>query len=136
MHNFYLILLKNLFSNAIKYAKVSDCALAVIISKEDKIDFCFMSNLLKGIEGIKWIKKGDSIPRNSGTYLFNQNDENITYSRKEEEASLLDVWFDNAPSIEMNEDILGLGSYNRTLTVLFTEEIIDDEFDEDIYSYN
>jgi hypothetical protein len=30
----------------------------------------------------------------------------------------------------MNEDVVGLGNYGKTLTVLFTEEIIDDEEDE------
>jgi Zn-dependent peptidase ImmA (M78 family) len=125
-------------ATAIKYAKFSDFAVAVIVSKEDKVEYCFMSELLKGIKGIRWIKKGDFIPRQSGTFSFNQDPINISNAKSEEESSLLDLWFDNAPSVEMNEDIMGLGSYERTLTVLFTDEIIETEEDddEDIYSYN
>jgi hypothetical protein len=42
----------------------------------------------------------------------------------------LDDWFDDAPEIEMKEDVVGLGSYGRTLTVLFTSEAIDVEEDD------
>ena len=30
----------------------------------------------------------------------------------------------------MNEDVVGLGSYGKTLTVLFTDDVLDDEEDE------
>jgi hypothetical protein len=48
--------------------------------------------------------------------------------------SLLSDWFDGPHDIEMNEDVVGLGRYGRTLTVLFTSEVLpdeDDRFDED-----
>ena len=45
----------------------------------------------------------------------------------------LKYWFEDAPDIEFQEDVVGLGHYGKTLTVLFTEEALndDDEADEE-----
>ena len=41
------------------------------------------------------------------------------------------VAIDGAPEFEMQEDVVGLGSYGRVLTVLFSDEAMPDESDED-----
>ena len=40
------------------------------------------------------------------------------------------LWLDGARDIEMNEDVVGLGAYRRTLTVLHTDQAIGDDDDE------
>ena len=40
---------------------------------------------------------------------------------------MLDEWLDGAPRIEMKEDVVGLGHYGKSLTVLFSEEPIEQE---------
>jgi len=40
--------------------------------------------------------------------------------------------FPSAPDHEVNEDVIGLGKYNKTLTVLFTQEEIEFE-EESVY---
>ncbi len=42
---------------------------------------------------------------------------------------VLALWFDGAPDIEMNEDVVGLGAYGRTLTVLHTDQATGDDDD-------
>ena len=37
----------------------------------------------------------------------------------------LDDWFPNARQIQLSEDVIGLGNYGKTLTVLFTDEEVD-----------
>jgi hypothetical protein len=44
--------------------------------------------------------------------------------------SALDLWFDGAPDIEMNKDVVGLGGYGRTLTVRHTDQAIGDDDEE------
>jgi hypothetical protein len=39
----------------------------------------------------------------------------------------LNDWFENAPDVEIKEDVVGLGHYGKTLTVLFTEELLTEE---------
>ena len=70
----------------------------------------------------------------TGSYDFNSDINNITSSLAAEGITTLDDWFENAPAVEMNEDVVGLGSYGKTLTVLFTNEALENE-DEDEYEW-
>jgi len=100
------------------------------VSSGRQIDYCFMSDRIRDLRGITWIKKGDPLP--SGTTLeFNDDSSNIEEARQEEGTCFLDDWFDGAPQVEVNEDVVGLGSYGKTLTVLFTDEELEDDDEED-----
>ena len=113
-------------STAIRFTQFTDEAVAVIVSSGRQIDYCFMSDRIRDLRGITWIKKGDPLP--SGTTLdFNGDSSNIEEARQEEGTCSLDDWFDGAPQVEVNEDVVGLGSYGKTLTVLFTDEELEDE---------
>ncbi len=118
-------------STAIRFTQFTDEAVAVIVSSGRHIDYCFMSDRIRDLRGITWIKKGDLLP--TGTTLdFNCDRSNIEEVRQEEGTSSLDEWFDGAPVIEINEDVVGLGSYGKTLTVLYTDEDIE-KSDDDNY---
>ncbi len=114
-------------STAIRYATFTSDPVAVIVSKGKNIDYCFISDALMQIRGVKRVPKNTPLPLNGGTMQFNSNQDQINGGTKVEEASFLNDWFDGAPAIRMKEDIVGLGSYGKTLTVLFTDESIDDE---------
>jgi Zn-dependent peptidase ImmA (M78 family) len=118
-------------ATAIRFSKYTDDAVAVIVSNKDRVEFCFLSERLKDVRGLQWLKKGDLIAPRSTTAAFNKNPANVSEANEDEGCCWLDDWFDGAPQIEMNEDVVGLGSYGKTLTVLFTEEDIEDEEDED-----
>ncbi len=118
-------------STAIRFTQFTDEAVAVIVSNGQQIDYCFMSDRIRDLDGITWIKKGDRLP--SGITLdFNGDSSNIEEARQKEGTCFLNDWFEGAPQVEVNEDVVGLGSYGKTLTVLFTdEEMEDDDEDED-----
>ena len=113
-------------ATAIRFATYAEDPVAVIISQGNRINYCFMSEAIRELKGIEWIKRGDLIPRSSKTYDFNRDINNITSGLVPESTTTLDNWFENAPAVEMNEDVVGLGSYGKTLTVLFTNEALDD----------
>lgn len=114
-------------STAIRYAKYVDDALAVIVSSGDRVEYCFLSDRLRDAKNFQWLKKGDLIAPRSTTASFNKKPANIEDGKQEEGSCCLDDWFDDAPQVEMNEDVVGLGSYGKTLTVLFTGEDLEDE---------
>ena len=116
-------------ATAIRFTKVTDDAVAVVVSSGDHIDYCFMSDRIRDLRGITWIRKGDLLPDRTPTAEFNADASNVDEARREEGASYLDDWFDGAPRVEVNEDVVGLGSYGKTLTVLFTDEDLQDEDD-------
>jgi hypothetical protein len=117
-------------ATAIRFAKYTDDPVAVIVSSGTRVEYCFLSERLKDVKGLQWLKKGDLIAPASTTAGFNKNPTNVSEARQDDGCCSLDDWFDGAPEIEMNEDVVGLGTYGKTLTVLFTEEGIEDGEDE------
>lgn len=121
-------------ATAIRFAQFAEDPVAIIVSTGARVEYCFLSEELKGIRGLEWLRKGALIPSSSVTAHFNRDHNNVSQSRQVEGYIMLDEWFGSAPQIEMQEDVVGLGSYGKTLTVLFTNQAIDDEdeeFDED-----
>lgn len=72
-------------------------------------------------------KKNTPLPHNSSTYNFNKLENNILNgNRTEGETTLLD-WFGSNLQYELYEEVIGLGGYGKTLTVLSIEELPDQE---------
>ncbi|TVQ79773.1 MAG: ImmA/IrrE family metallo-endopeptidase [Phycisphaeraceae bacterium] len=121
----------SLTATAIRYAQCSDDPVVVIVTEGDRVEFSFMSGVIRDLQGIDWMTKGSVISRRTATFQFNQDRENIVRCRRSEAWTTLDLWLDGAPDVEMKEDVVGLGGYGKTLTVLFTEEPIETERDDD-----
>ncbi len=118
-------------ATAIRFTKYTDDAVAVVVSSGEHINYCFMSDRIRNLRGITWIKKSDLLPNGTTTAKFNADPSNVDEARRAEGSSYLDDWFDGAPQVEVNEDVVGLGSYGKTLTVLFTDEDLEDEDDDE-----
>jgi Zn-dependent peptidase ImmA (M78 family) len=118
-------------ATAIRFAKYTDDPLAVIVSSGNHVEYSFLSEPLKELDGLQWLKKGDLIAPRSATASFNANPVNVSEGRQADGCCSMDDWFDGAPQIEMNEDVVGLGGYGKTLTVLFSEEAIEVDEEED-----
>jgi hypothetical protein len=118
-------------ATAIRYSHFTEEACAIIVSSGPKIDYCFMSDRIRDLRGITWIKKGDRVPTGTPTAHFNGDQANVEHGRQEEGTSTLSDWFDGAPEVEVNEDAVGLGSYGKTLTVLFADDLPEDEIEDD-----
>ncbi len=121
----------SLAATAIRYANHAEFPVVVVVSEADRMDYCFPSDSIKDIPDVKWLGKGSILSRDTETYRFNQSRENIERGRKAEAWTTLDLWFDGAPELEMKEDIVGLGGYGKTLTVLFADELPDVEDEEE-----
>ena len=115
----------SLTATAIRYAGLCDVPVAVVLSSGETVNWCFRSDPFKEICPY-WLPKGSIVPPASATNEFNLNESNVTSGRKREHFSYLDAWLDDAPTQEMKEDIVGLGRYGKTLTVLFLDEVPPD----------
>ena len=118
-------------ATALRFAQLAEDPLAIVMSSGNQVVWCFLSDALTSVKGLRWLGKGSVIPRGTATARFNQNKENALKCKRTEGWTRLHHWFDDAPQIEMKEDVVGLGSYERTLTVLFAGEAIDVEEDDD-----
>ena len=115
---------------AIRTAECSREPMAIIVSSEDLIAYAFMSEALKDL-GPRFLRKGMTLPQ-SATANFNRDHNNVLASTRQCGATSFANWFDGERSFEMDEEIIGLGQYGFTLTVLSSEEISEPDYpDED-----
>jgi Zn-dependent peptidase ImmA (M78 family) len=127
----------SLTATAIKYAELTRSAAAVIVSTDQKVDYCRLSDSIKDLKGLSWLKKGSPVPGGTETARLNANPELV--SRAERSAGELDIrmWLGGDRKVAALEEVIGLGSYGRTLTVLTCPSLedeaygYDDEDDED-----
>ena len=123
----------SLEATAIRYAQTCRDPVAVIRSSADAIDYAVMSSPLMDFPGLDWIRKGSPMPSGSVTADFNANADNIARGRRAEGQSCLQDWFNGQHRQEIVEEVAGLGSYGKTLTVLTgmepPDELEDDEAD-------
>jgi hypothetical protein len=106
-------------ATAIRYAQCSPDPVAIVVSVGDRIDHCFMSDELKAFAGIDWRRKREAVPHRTATFSFNQHAANVKSAARAGGTSNLQDWFGGRHDIEVTEDVVGLGSYGRTLTLLY-----------------
>jgi len=122
----------SLTATAIRYAVLSDDPIAVICSKDNRVQFAFMSDLFKQRRDLTWPKKNSGIPEGTATHRFNRDPKNILQSKRVNSSSPMDAWFDCGGTEYVNEEVVGLGpSYGLTLTILVAELPRDPDHEEE-----
>jgi hypothetical protein len=94
------------------------------------VDNCFASRSLRGIRGYRHPLKGSVLPRDSLTRDFNQTASNITEAKPSEDDADLIAWFHADDEIDASEEVIGLGDYGKTLTII-TADLPDDNDDDE-----
>lgn len=117
----------SLEATAIRFVARADTPTAIIRSHGQRIDYCFMSSGLEELGGLDWIRRGMALPSDCVTRAFNLNEQNVKDGKQSEGASPLASWFGGNWDIELIEEVQGLGSYGKTLTVLRTPDDFDPE---------
>lgn len=121
----------SLTATAIRYAELTDEAVAVVISTGQIIDFCFLSDTIKSLPQLTWLRKGTPVPRNTATAQLNAAPARIANSdRADAEIDIMD-WLGGTRSARATEEAIGLGRYGKTLTVLTCPSVQDETYQED-----
>lgn len=108
----------SLTATAIRYSSLTSDGVAIICSTGDAIDWCFMSDGLKQAKGLRWLRKGTCIPAGTVTASFNDDLENVRAGLTIVGEARLNDWMGGDRSYRVTEEVVGLGQYGRTLTVL------------------
>lgn len=120
----------SLTASAIRYAQKTVAPIAVVVSEGKTIKYCFMSDALKEYKGLDWPRKNTSLPISVRTYEFNKDVENILNRKEDADTTNLVYWFGGNREVDATEEIIGLGSYGKTMTVISLKGFADEE-DED-----
>lgn len=118
----------SLTATAIRYAELSEDAVAVVMSTGPYIDYCCLSNTMKTLPQLTWLKKGFPVPQRSETLQISGNPDRVARGdRSETEINIMD-WLGGVRSAAGYEEVVGLGSYGKTLTVLTCPSLVDETF--------
>jgi len=96
---------------------------------------------MERIPGIRYANmKGSPVPK-SATYSLNMCEGRVERAEEEEDSCKLWDWFpDVKADLTFNEDVIGLGRYGKTLTIIWREEIPEEitqeepEFDPEYFT--
>ncbi len=118
----------SLTATASRYAELTEDAAAIVISTGQTLDYCIMSETLKALPKLSWIKKGSRVPVGTATARFNGNAQRIADSDREEDEIDIRDWLGGTRSVTANEQVIGLGSYGKTLTVLTCPSVQEETY--------
>ena len=121
----------SLVATAIRYVEEASDPVGIVVSQDDRVRYAFISNELKAFRGVRGPRAGSRLP-DVPTAFFNKSPENVSQRRREDHETPMSDWFEGARSVTLCEQILGLGSYGRTLTVLTCDTFADDDDEEDL----
>lgn len=113
--------------------RTSECAaypMAIVVSSGQNVCYAFMSDSFKNLGQLRFLRKGDLLPA-SGTSNFNRDPKKILTGDSMCVECKLATWFEGPNNIILDEEIVGLGSYGLTMTVLSSEEIIEDPYEDE-----
>jgi Zn-dependent peptidase ImmA (M78 family) len=108
----------SLTATAIRYAELTEDMVVIIVSKNNIVDFCCISDSIFKLKDIEKPKKGDKIPKDTATEAITNNPALLAKSEgKYAETRFMD-WLECRSSRDAAEEAIGLGKYGRVLTVI------------------
>ena len=120
----------SLTAATLRYVEKASVPVAMVVSVGARIDYCFMSKPLLDFDNLTWPRKGQILPSGTATDRFNADPANVRTSQRAEAETEMRDWFGGRRSIRATEEVVGLGSYEKTLTIL-SSEVFADDVDED-----
>ena len=118
-------------ATAIRFAELSDAAVAVIVSTGGVIDYCFMSNAMKSLPKLDWIRKGTPLPTGTATATLAADSERVSAGDRLSDETDVRDWLGGTCRAAISEESVGLGRYGKVLTVLSSNSIGPDNDPED-----
>ena len=109
-------------ASAIRAAECSEYPIAIIVSSGKEISYGFLSDSFKELHPTNYPRKGSLLPHTT-TREFNMNEDNVLLGERTCGQTTLADWLGSSSEIPLDEEVVGLGSYGYTLTVLSSDEL-------------
>ena len=122
--------LTSITATAIRYVRKTTVPAAVIVSTDGRIDCAFLSSEMREFPGITRPHKGDLLPAGTLTASFVRSSDDIRRGKRDSDDVDLRTWLGGCRKLDAKEEVLGLGTYGKTLTVI-TTDVLPDEADEE-----
>jgi hypothetical protein len=124
-------------ATAIRFAELADAAVAVIVSTGGTIDYCFMSEAMKSLPKLDWLRRGLPLPRGTATARLAARREAVLAGECVVDDVDVRDWLGGTTKADASEEAVGLGRYGKVLTILVSTSISlnqdpDDEDEDDL----
>jgi hypothetical protein len=120
----------SLTAAAIRVAECAEVPMAIIVSRGEEIAYAFLSEGFKSLKPARYPRQGMALPTGA-TRDFNATPGNVLAGRKICGEARFSDWFEGVRHTPLDEEVVGLGRYGLTLTVLTSEEFPLDPDEED-----
>jgi hypothetical protein len=123
----------SLSAAAIRFAQVADFPCLVLLSKDGVVEWSATSPALWAHRWARRPWKGEWAPPGSGTRRIVAEPDRLLAGAADGSSLFLGEWLDGAPDdIEAEEEVIGLGSFGRVLTVISVSGLMEvDEYEGD-----
>jgi hypothetical protein len=118
-------------ATAIRFAELGDTAMAVIVSTDGIIDYCFMSEPMKTLPNLDWLRKGTPLPGDTATARLAADPGLVRAGHRVADARDVRDWLGGTTRAEISEESVGLGAYGKVLTILSSSAIGQEDEPED-----
>lgn len=123
---------------AVRYAELTDEAVAVVVSHERQIEWVAFSSRFREHAWCRAAWKKQFVPRKTATTRLALSSGRVLAGARDADAGLLCEWFPRAPEMVLaDEEAMGLGSYGRVITVLSAPKLpMPEELEEERQEHN
>jgi len=115
---------------AIRAAECNSRPIAIVVSRADEITYAFTSDTFKNLGRLAFLRKGTALPY-TATREFNADPAHVLDRERAVGETDLATWFDGPSKVALDEEVIGLGKYGYTLTVLSSEALPDNPSEEE-----
>lgn len=122
--------LTSMTATAITYARKTSVPAAIVVSTDGRIDYAFLSESMKEFDGLSWPRKGMPVPSGTASATLADSAADVRAGKRANGDVDLRTWLGGRRAINATEEVVGLGSYGKVLTVL-TTEVLPEEPDEE-----
>jgi hypothetical protein len=120
----------SLVATANRYVDQTSIPAAVIVSSNGRVEYCKLSPALREFRGLDWLRRGEPVPTGSITADFHASPALVSSASRSDGNGELKDWFNGPYDLEVSEEVRGLGSWGKVLTVLILDTFADEVEDE------
>jgi len=113
-------------ATAIRFVDLTKDAMAIVVSDSRTICYSFLSDELWQFQNLNWPRCGTPVP-DVPTATFNTDRQRVFDCVQEDHETPMSDWFGGSHSATLREEIIGLGQYGKTLTVLSSAIQVDED---------
>ncbi len=123
--------LTSMTATAITYARKTSIPAATVVSTNGRIDYAILSKSMKEFDGLSWPGKGTPVPIGTASAALAASTSDVRAGKRAAGDVDLRAWLGGRRAINATEEVVGLGSHGKVLTVLTTDVLPEEEDEEE-----